>query len=171
MIITDLFFNCRIKEHDINSKLTIKTNLESYQNHRVILVIDDDPMVNKVIAALLDELGFAVFSASSGEEALEEYGDHLDDIDLFLIDMIMPGMGGGELYTRIKQLKPTAKAILCSGYTINDRIENIMNQGCNGFLEKPFTLTTLLEMIESILNDRNNMTRNTASARLNQMTQ
>jgi DNA-binding NtrC family response regulator len=116
-------------------------------------------MVNKTIAVLLTEMGYAVFSASSGEEALEKYKDHLEDIDLFLIDMIMPGMSGGELYTRIKQLKPTAKAILCSGYSIDERIQDIMNQGCNGFLEKPFNLSKLLEMIEWILNDRNNMTR------------
>jgi two-component system, cell cycle sensor histidine kinase and response regulator CckA len=121
-------------------------------------VIDDDHVVNKTITVLLTELGYAVFSASSGEEALEKYTDHLYDIDFFLIDMIMPGMGGGELYTRIKQLKPTAKAILCSGYSLHESIQDIMDQGCNGFLEKPFTLSKLLEMIESILNDRNNMT-------------
>ena len=133
--------------------------MASCRDHSVVLVIDDDHMVNKTIAVLLTEMGYAVFSASSGEEALEKYKDHLEDIDLFLIDMIMPGMSGGELYTRIKQLKPTAKAILCSGYSIDERIQDIMNQGCNGFLEKPFNLSKLLEMIEWILNDRNNMTR------------
>lgn len=145
--------------------------MESNRNHRVILVIDDDYTVNKGIAALLTELGYAVFSALSGEEALEKYGARLDDIDLFIIDVIMPGMCGDELYTRIKQLKPTAKAILCSGYSLNDRIQKIMDQGCNGFLEKPFTLTQLLEMIEGILNDRNTTTAKTASARQNHMTQ
>jgi len=135
------------------------------------LVIDDDYTVNKGIAAILTELGYTAFSALSAEEALEEYGAQLDDIDLFLIDVIMPGMCGDELYTRIKQLKPTVKAILCSGYSLNDRIQKTMDQGCNGFLEKPFTLTQLLEMIESILNDRNKTTTNTASARQNYMIQ
>jgi two-component system, cell cycle sensor histidine kinase and response regulator CckA len=137
----------------------MNTSLASCRNRSVILVIDDDHMVNKTIAVILTELGYAVFSASSGEEALEKYKDHLDDIDLFLIDMVMPGMSGGELYTRIKQLKPTAKAILCSGYSINERIQDIMRQGCNGFLEKPFNLSKLMEMIECILNDRNDTTR------------
>jgi two-component system, cell cycle sensor histidine kinase and response regulator CckA len=134
-------------------------------------VIDDDYTVNNGIATLLTELGYTAFSALSGEEALEKYSAQLDDIDLFLIDVIMPGMCGDELYTRIKQLKPTVKAILCSGYSLNDRIQKIMDQGCNGFLEKPFTLTQLLEMIESILNDRNIMTTNTASARQKYMAQ
>jgi two-component system, cell cycle sensor histidine kinase and response regulator CckA len=115
-------------------------------------------MVNKTIAVILTELGYAAFCASSGEEALEKYKDHLDDIDLFLIDMVMPGMSGSELYTRIKQLKPTAKAILCSGYAVNERIQDMMSQGCNGFLEKPFNLSNLVEMIECILNDQS-MTR------------
>jgi two-component system, cell cycle sensor histidine kinase and response regulator CckA len=67
-------------------------------------------------------------------------------------------MSGSELYTRIKQLKPTAKAILCSGYAVNERIQDMMSQGCNGFLEKPFNLSNLVEMIECILNDQS-MTR------------
>jgi two-component system, cell cycle sensor histidine kinase and response regulator CckA len=117
-------------------------------------VIDDDDMVNQTLAVILTESGYVVLSASSGEEALEKYMERLDDIDLFLIDMIMPGMGGGEFFTRIKQLKPTAKTIVCSGYAMNERIQDIMNRGCNGFMEKPFNLAKLLEMIESILNDR-----------------
>jgi PAS domain S-box-containing protein len=116
-----------------------------------ILIVDDDPMVLDTSVQLLSGLGYSVLSAASGDEALEHYAGQLDAIDLVIIDMIMPGMSGGELFARIKGLKPGMNTLLCSGYSMNDAARAIMEQGCDGFLQKPFSLSKLSEAIGNIL--------------------
>jgi PAS domain S-box-containing protein len=116
-----------------------------------VLVVDDEPMVLETSEELLAGLGYSVLCATSGEEALEIYSDGLDAIDLVIIDMIMPGVSGGELYSRLKRLKPSVKAVLCSGYSMNEMAREIMDRGCDGFLQKPFTLSMLSETIRTIL--------------------
>jgi len=123
------------------------------KGHGTILIVDDEQMLREPIERLLSSLGYAVLCATSGEEALEKFAEHLDAIDIFIIDMIMPGMGGGELHTRITKLKPDAKTILCSGYAMNQRIQEIMDRGCTTFLQKPFNLAKLSETIKNISND------------------
>lgn len=116
-----------------------------------ILIVDDEPVVLDTSAQLLVSLGYKVFSAASGDEALEHFSGKLDAIDLVIIDMIMPGMSGSEFFARIKALRPAMKTILCSGYSMNTTARAIMDQGCNGFLQKPFSLNKLSETIKKIL--------------------
>ncbi|MBR9980984.1 MAG: response regulator, partial [Desulfatitalea sp.] len=116
-----------------------------------ILMVDDEPMVLDTSAQLLIGLGYEVLSAASGDEALARYAQRLSAVDLAIIDMIMPGMSGGELFTRIKALQPGIKTLLCSGYSMNNTAREIMDKGCNGFLQKPFTLSKLSETIKAIL--------------------
>jgi len=111
-------------------------------------------MVCKTTAMFLTRLGYSVFCAVSGDEAWRKFGDRLNDIDVFIIDMIMPGMGGDELHTRIKKIKPAAKTLLCSGYAMNQSIQDVMNQGCSGFLQKPFKLEELSKQLKSVLTEK-----------------
>jgi CheY-like chemotaxis protein len=65
--------------------------------------------------------------------------------------MIMPKMGGGETYDRIKKIKPDVKVLLSSGFSINGQASEILNRGCNGFIQKPFNLQNLSQNLRAIL--------------------
>ena len=116
-----------------------------------ILLIDDEEMIIKVGEELLQELGYSVIAARSGEEAVKLYNKNRDKIDLVVMDMIMPGMGGGETFDRLKAVNPDVKVLLSSGYSINGQASKILERGCDGFIQKPFDLNTLSHKINNIV--------------------
>jgi PAS domain S-box-containing protein len=116
-----------------------------------ILLIDDEEMIIKVGRELLQELGYKVIAARSGEEAIRLYLKNADKIDLVVMDMIMPGMGGGETFDNLKAINPGIKVLLSSGYSINGQASKILERGCDGFIQKPFNLNQLSEKIQRII--------------------
>jgi CheY-like chemotaxis protein len=100
---------------------------------------------------LLQELGYEVMSARSGQEAIELYQKNADKIDLVIMDMIMPGMSGGETFDRLKGINSDIKVLLSSGYSINGQASKILERGCDGFIQKPFNLIQLSDKIQSII--------------------
>ena len=116
-----------------------------------ILFVDDESMLLEVGSELLEMVGYQVQAADSGQKALEIFERDKDDIDLVLFDMIMPGMNGGELFDKLKEIKPDVKAILSSGYSIDGQAQEIMTRGCNGFIQKPFDVKGLSRKIRDIL--------------------
>jgi PAS domain S-box-containing protein len=116
-----------------------------------ILLIDDEKMILDVGLELLDELGYTVISAMSGKEAIEVFQNGRDKIDLVIMDMIMPGMGGGETFDRLKEIDPDIKVLLSSGYSINGQATKILRRGCDGFIQKPFNMNQLAQKVQEIL--------------------
>ena len=116
-----------------------------------ILLVDDQDAVLNVGEALLKKLGHTVFIARSGEETITFYGKNKDQIDLVILDMVMPVMGGGETYTDLKKINPEVKVILSSGYSLNGQAVKILKNGCNGFIQKPFTIGELSRKIRDVL--------------------
>jgi signal transduction histidine kinase/CheY-like chemotaxis protein len=119
-----------------------------------ILLIDDEKMILEVGLELLEELGYTVLSAMSGQEAIDVFQKDQDNIDLVIMDMIMPGMGGGETFDRLKEINPEVKVLLSSGYSINGQATKIIRRGCDGFIQKPFNMNQLAEKIQKILAGR-----------------
>ena len=119
-----------------------------------ILLIDDEKMILDVGLELLEELGYTVLSAMSGQEAIDVFQKDQDNIDLVIMDMIMPGMGGGETFDRLKEINPAVKVLLSSGYSINGQATKILRRGCDGFIQKPFNMYQLAEKVQRILVDR-----------------
>ncbi len=119
-----------------------------------ILLIDDEEMIIKVGEELLQELGYKVISARSGDEAIQIYERNADKIDLIVMDMIMPGMGGGETFDRLKAMNPAIKVLLSSGYSINGQASKILERGCDGFIQKPFNINQLSEKIQGIISKK-----------------
>jgi len=119
-----------------------------------ILLIDDEEMIIKVGQELLQELGYEVLSARSGQEAIELYQKNADKIDLVIMDMIMPGMGGGETFDRLKKINRNIKVLLSSGYSINGQASKILERGCDGFIQKPFNLIQLSDKISQIIGSK-----------------
>ena len=116
-----------------------------------ILLVDDEEMIVEIGEQLLARLGYSVLVAKSGEEAVEIYDANAASIHMVILDMIMPGMGGKETYHRLKAINPGVKALLSSGYSIEGTARDIMQNGCSGFLQKPFNLKELAEKVREIL--------------------
>ena len=116
-----------------------------------LLLVDDEAIVLDVTAAMLRRLGYTVLTALSGREAVEIYTEHADRISAVVLDMIMPEMGGGEVFDQLKRINPSVKVLLASGYSMQGQAREIMNRGCDGFLQKPFTLEDISVRIRSLI--------------------
>jgi PAS domain S-box-containing protein len=124
------------------------------KGRETILLVDDEEMIIDVGCGLLGELGYTVIPARSGQEALEIYSARQAEIDLVVMDMIMPGMGGGETFDRLKRINPAVKVLLSSGYSINGQASHIMERGCDGFIQKPFNLQQVSVKVREILDKK-----------------
>ncbi len=116
-----------------------------------ILLVDDEAMILEVGRQLLESLGYGVLTAASGQEAVSLYRKWGATIDLVIVDMIMPEMGGERTFQSLRAISPTVRVLLSSGYSINGQASRILEQGCDGFIQKPFTLSQLSEKISRIL--------------------
>ncbi|GAB6190390.1 PAS domain S-box protein [Desulfocastanea catecholica] len=129
----------------------IRTTATVQKGSETVLLVDDEPMIIEIGQEILSLLGYKVLTAASGREALEVYSANRNRIDLVIIDMIMPEMGGGELYDRLKQRDPAVRVLLCSGYSIDGQAREILNRGCKGFIQKPFNVSQLSVKVREIL--------------------
>jgi two-component system, cell cycle sensor histidine kinase and response regulator CckA len=116
-----------------------------------ILLVDDEPHVLAVSKTILESLGYKVYGVRDGKEAIALYREKKDEVDLIILDMIMPGLSGGETYDLIRELNPSAKIILSSGYSLNDEAQRIMDKGCHGFIQKPFNVAAISRKVREVL--------------------
>lgn len=116
-----------------------------------VLLVDDEEIVIGVGKQMLERLGFSVLVARSGQEAVDVFKDNPENIDLVLLDMIMPGLEAGDTYDQLKAINPAIKVILSSGYSLDQKANDIIVRGCNGFIQKPFNMKFLEEKIGEIL--------------------
>jgi PAS domain S-box-containing protein len=116
-----------------------------------IMLVDDEELVLNIGGRVLEKLGYTVIEAPSGKEAVDLFYKNKESIDLVILDMIMPNMGGGEAYDRIKEINPRVKVLLSSGYSIDGQATEIMKRGCDGFIQKPFKVDELSEKLKKIL--------------------
>ncbi len=119
-----------------------------------ILFVDDEDRILDAGKKMLAALGYRVMVAGRGEQAIEVFKEDHGKIDMVILDMIMPGMGGGEVYDRIKAISPNVKVLLSSGYSIKGQAEKILKRGCDGFIQKPFKIKELSKKIREILNNK-----------------
>lgn len=126
------------------AKEAVKSTKHLTKGTGTILLVDDEHMVLEVSVKMLERLGFAVLEAKEGREAIDIYEAHKNEIDLVVLDMIMPGMGGGETYDHMKEINPGVRVLLSSGYSLDGQASEILNRGCDGFIQKPFKMEELL---------------------------
>lgn len=128
-----------------------KIPLSLEKGSETVLLVDDEPMIIDIGREILSVLGYEVLTASSGQQAIDVYNSRQERVDLFIIDMIMPQMSGSELFDRLKKVGPTVKVLLSSGYSLDGQARKILNRGCDGFIQKPFTISQLSVKIRAIL--------------------
>jgi PAS domain S-box-containing protein len=116
-----------------------------------ILLVDDEEMIRDVGRQLLEKLGYEVLTAADGREALTLFQRHSKDIDLVILDMVMPEMGGKEVFEGIKALSDRVRVLLCSGYSIDGQAAEILRRGCDGFIQKPFNIEGISAKVREVL--------------------
>jgi len=124
---------------------------ETLKGTETVLLVDDEDRIVDIGEKTLKFLGYKVLIARDGKEAVELYKKTPAGIDIVILDMIMPEMGGGEVYDCLKEINPHVKVLLSSGYSINGEATEIIKRGCNGFVQKPFSIKELSQRIREIL--------------------
>ena len=128
-------------------------NRGALKGYETVLLIDDEDIIIDIGGQILERLGYRALMARSGKEAIEIYQANKNEINIVILDMIMPDMGGGETYDRLKKINPEIRVLLSSGYSIDGQASEIMNRGCNGFIQKPFNVEQLSRKIRDILSN------------------
>ena len=130
-----------------------KPDGDTLRGTETVLFVDDEDMIIEIAEELFERLGYNVLTARSGTEAIEIYKKNKEQIDIVILDMIMPDMSGGDTYDRVKDLDPKVKVLLSSGYSINGQATEIMDRGCNGFIQKPFKMKELSQKLREVLDE------------------
>ena len=122
-----------------------------FKGSETVFLVDDEDMIVDVGELLLEKLGYKALVAGNGMDAIEIYKEKKSHIDMVILDMIMPEMDGGETYDKLKEINPDVKVLLSSGYSINSQATDILERGCDGFIQKPFTMKNLSQKIREVL--------------------
>jgi PAS domain S-box-containing protein len=121
--------------------------------HGAVLVVEDESSVLEVTAEMIRRLGYTVLTAGSGREAIARYRENQERIRVVVLDMIMPGMSGSDVYAALKEINPSVKVLLASGFNLHGKAREIMQSGCNEFIQKPFTMEDLALKLRLVLNE------------------
>lgn len=119
-----------------------------------ILVIDDEPVIRATAEAILDDLGYRVLLAENGLEGLAVFREYYKEIDLVLIDMVMPEMNGSECFFEMKKIDSEVKVILASGFSREESLEEMKKMGLKGVMRKPYRAAELSSIVAAVLQDK-----------------
>lgn len=118
-------------------------------DNKTFLIIDDEEIVREVTRSMIEVLGGRTFIAKDGKEGIEIFKKNNDKIDYILLDLTMPGLSGDEVFREVKKIKSNVFVILMSGYNEQDISQRLVGKGFAGFVQKPFTVEKLIEVIHS----------------------
>ena len=148
---TTFNFYLPVVEAQIIKQLPDDIEDEILHGTETILIVDDEEIVLDVSREILSSMGYDVIIAEGGKVALEIFKKDKDKIALVILDMIMPDVGGSHVYDVLKKIKPDVKVLLSSGYSIDGQASEIMSRDCDGFIQKPFSMTQFSKKIRNIL--------------------
>lgn len=125
--------------------------MASLRGSETILLVDDDASIRELGGKILGRAGYTVLDAENGESAEEIYRDQNGRIDLVILDVIMPGMGGRQCLRKILDLDPEARVIIASGYADSAEAQSFLELGAKAFLDKPYNIKRMLEIVRKVL--------------------
>lgn len=146
-------FNIYLPASDAKVTQDIQVSSKMLKGKEKILLVDDEESTIQVEKLMLTELGYSVMPALSSQEAVQLYKENKLILDLVALDMIMPEMKGRDTYEELKKINPQVKVLLVSGYSLNKQIEELMDKGCNGFIQKPFDIVQLSQKLREVLEE------------------
>ncbi len=121
------------------------------KNKGLILLVDDEEIVLDVGTQMLEKIGYCVYKAKNGKEAIALFREHKARVNLVILDLRMPEMDGECAYELLKEIKPDVKVLISSGCSLRDQASQNLKYGCNGFIQKPFNLNALSQKIEELI--------------------
>lgn len=132
-----------------------KSVLTSEPSHGTghILVVDDEKDVAEAAQAILEYLGYRVTVVLNGKKAVNVFQDLENSVDIVLLDMVMTDMSGADCFGQLRAIRPDVKVILCTGYDRNHAVQDLLNQGVAGFIQKPYDLDELAKLCTLVMND------------------
>jgi two-component system cell cycle sensor histidine kinase/response regulator CckA len=122
-----------------------------YRGAETIIIVDDEPDILDIGQNTLEQFGYTVLMARSGEEAVEVYSRHGNRIDLVILDLGMPGMGGEKCLQELLCMNPSVKVLIASGYASTQTVQSILEAGATGFMAKPYRLEDMLKKVREVL--------------------
>jgi two-component system, cell cycle sensor histidine kinase and response regulator CckA len=117
----------------------------------LVLVVDDEPIIRKIATNILVNSGYDVIDAEDGPQALERLKEHGEKICLVLLDLLLPGLSGKEIYLQMKQIQPEIKVVLVSGTKKDSRISELLEMGVLRYVEKPYTFAYLSHVVHDAI--------------------
>ena len=137
----------------VSSKREFEAKIDSsYEQEKTILLIDDEEVVINISEMMLKKLGYRVLKAHSGYEGLQLFEENKSKIDLIISDFEMPKMNGKEVMDKLRKIDPQIKVMLSSGALTDADEKEVMNEGFNGFIKKPYNMNTLCAKMAEIVN-------------------
>lgn len=124
---------------------------ELVRGNETILLVDDDEIAARIGRDILERYGYRIIVAGSGGEAVDVYQSYHQQIQLVLLDVILPDISGEQVFKQLKQHNPDVRVVLASGYNVNKHIQALLNMGCLDFVQKPFQSELLSEKIRAAL--------------------
>lgn len=116
-----------------------------------VLIVDDEEMILEVGRGMLEKLGYKVLTAETGKQAVETYMKNQAAIDLVVLDLVMPDMSGRETYDHLRKTNPDLRVLLSSGFSIDSLAKEMLDHGCDGFIQKPFLIQELSQELTKIM--------------------
>jgi CheY-like chemotaxis protein len=121
---------------------------------QLVLVVDDEPMVQRIVQLSLERAGYRVVMAGSGEEALRLLEGPASSAAMVLLDVSLPGMDGEQTFAKIRE-KTGAHVMFCSGYAASDSIREVIeSSGAASFMQKPYRPTALVAAVDGVIRPR-----------------
>ncbi|MGB3221831.1 MAG: response regulator [Desulforhopalus sp.] len=117
----------------------------------IVLVVDDEEVLLEIACEILNNFGYRTLRARSGKEALAKMKKAATPIDLVLLDLNMPGMGGYKCLLKIREIHSAPKVIIASGYAANGNTQHMKNSGASAFMQKPYQLQELIATVRECL--------------------
>ena len=141
-----------IIKHHHKTEVSSGTKKKLRLGQGTILLIDDEPMIRSLIKKILETNGYKVVTAPDGFEAEKILKNNDSKIKLIILDLIMPHMSGKEAFQRIRKITCDIPIIIASGFSLNDDSMELLDNGAYEYLQKPFDLVKLLQIIQEALN-------------------
>jgi signal transduction histidine kinase/CheY-like chemotaxis protein len=135
----------------------VESPVTDLSGHGVVLVVDDDDYILQAVYIALESYGYSVLLANSGAAAIELFEEHREQIDLVLLDMLMPGMSGEETFRVLRAIRPDVKVLLSTGYAPDEAAQRFTEEGLAGFLRKPYDPDELAGEVQRIIERGNAM--------------
>lgn len=152
-------------EHQKATQPSLPEQMTAVSRPATILIVDDEEAIRNLVVDMLSMHGYSVVTAPDGQVALDYYRANWRTIDAVVLDMVMPVMDGPETYRAMKEINPSVRVLLASGYSLNNETRNLLADGVNGFIQKPYRRLQILDRLAAVLAENSTSSKSHDSAK------